>query len=156
MRAFRRSVALVVLLALAVTAVTPTGGSVLMVLLGFSLSAATLCPLLVLGLWWRRLTWPGVMAGFLAGGGITLTLVGVELAGVRLPAAGYPAILAVPVSFATMVVVSCCTPGRIPAGVDRMLARMHLPEEIAGPPVGRLSPSEDRSPFHRSPHGDGY
>ncbi|MEU6997610.1 cation acetate symporter [Nonomuraea sp. NPDC046570] len=146
-RAFRRSVAGVVVVALALTSLTSPGSSVLMVLLGFSLSAATLCPLLVLGIWWRRLTGPGVVAGFLAGGGLTAVFVGADLLGaVRWQVTEYPAVFAVPLAFAVMVVVSLCTPGRIPAEVEGLMARMHLPEKVAGPPADRSSSQGDRSP----------
>ena len=36
--------------------------------LAFAVAAATFCPLLVLGIWWRGLTAPGALAGLVAGG----------------------------------------------------------------------------------------
>ncbi|MEV0615997.1 cation acetate symporter [Nonomuraea sp. NPDC050404] len=145
-RSFRVAVLLVLLAALALTAATAPGVSVALVLLGFSLSAATFCPMLVLGIWWRRLTDVGVAAGFALGGGVTAALVGCEQAGVNMGAlTSCPAPVAVPVSFAAMVVTSLVTPGRLPRGVGRMLIRMHVPEHLAGPPPCRSSPHDDRS-----------
>lgn len=40
--------------------------------LAFAVSASSFCPLLVLGIWWRRLTPPGAAAGMLVGGGSAL------------------------------------------------------------------------------------
>ena len=39
--------------------------------LAFAMAAATFCPLLVLGIWWRGLTDVGALAGLLVGGALT-------------------------------------------------------------------------------------
>ncbi|NJP98849.1 cation acetate symporter [Nonomuraea sp. FMUSA5-5] len=144
-RSFRTAVAAVMLAALALTALSSPGVSVALVLLGFSLSAATFCPMLVLGIWWPRLTDVGVAAGFVTGGGVTAALVVAEQAGVKMGAlTSCPAPVAVPLSFAAMVVTSLVTPGRVPQVVGRMMARMHLPEHLAGPPAYRSSRDDDR------------
>ncbi|GAA4944765.1 cation/acetate symporter [Nonomuraea thailandensis] len=144
-RSFRAAVLVVMLAGLALTAVTGPGVSMALVLLGFCLSAATFCPMLVLGIWWRRLTDAGVAAGFLAGGGVTAALVLAEQAGVKMGAlTSCPAPVAVPVSFAAMVVISLVTPGRVPRVAGRMLARMHVPEHLAGPLTYRSSHGDDR------------
>jgi cation/acetate symporter len=57
----------------------------------------------------------------------------------------YPAPFAVPLSFAVMVVISLLTPGRVPLEVDRMMAMMHLPDDLASPSEDRSSPVDDRS-----------
>ncbi|MEV0384476.1 cation acetate symporter [Nonomuraea sp. NPDC050643] len=145
-RSFRVAMAAVLLVALALTAATGPRASVALMLLGFSLSAATFCPMLVLGIWWRRLTDAGVAAGFALGGGVTATLVVSEQAGVNMGVlTSYPAPVAVPVAFAAMVVISLVTPGRIPRGVGPMMARMHLPEHLASPGTYRSSFPDDRS-----------
>lgn len=144
--AFRVSVGAVVLAALALTATTSPGSSVVLVLVGFSLSAATFCPLLVLGIWWRRLTDVGVLAGIAVGAGLTLAAVWADLAGLNLGlAADYPAAFVVPLAFAVMVAISLVTPGRVAPDVDRMMARMHLPEEVSGPAFDRSSTRVGRS-----------
>ncbi|WP_245669180.1 sodium/solute symporter [Nocardia speluncae] len=117
--------------------------------LAFSLAASTLCPLLVLGIWWRGLTAAGAVAGLVAGGVVAggATVVSVfggisaELAG-GWPAAilGYPAAVAVPLSFGTMVLVSRFTAK--PAELGRIFVRMHAPE--------RLGMGADREPGTRS------
>ncbi|MEU4698296.1 sodium:solute symporter family transporter [Nonomuraea dietziae] len=143
---FRIAVAATAGAALTLTSLTTAGSSVLLVLLGFSLSAATFCPLLLLGIWWRRLTSAGVAAGFAVGGGLTVALVAGDLVGVKVGVVSqYPAPFAVPLSFAVMVVVSLLTPGRVPLEVDRMMAMMHLPDDLASPSEDRSSPVDDRS-----------
>ncbi len=113
----------------------------------FAVAASTLCPLLVLGIWWRGLTAAGAVCGLLAGGLLSGGAAGLTLAGgidERLlggwPAmlAGYPAAISVPVAFVTMVVVSGLTRSSVPADTARIFARMHLPE--------RLGMSVERTP----------
>ncbi|MEW1861642.1 cation acetate symporter [Streptomyces sp. NPDC088194] len=118
--------------------------------LAFAVAASSFCPLLVLGIWWRGLTDRGALAGLVAGGG--LAAVAVVVTSVRGPGHGWgaalleePAAWTVPVAFAVMVVGSLLTRGRLsPAAVDRVMLRMHLPEEVTGPeppPVGSPSPA---------------
>ncbi|WNM33456.1 cation acetate symporter [Streptomyces sp. Li-HN-5-11] len=103
--------------------------------LAFAVSASSFCPLLVLGIWWRRLTPPGAAAGMLVGGGSALVAVAVTMAG--LPGSGplrtllaWPALWSVPLGFLTMTLVSVATPGRVPPGTAAVLARFHLPEQL--------------------------
>lgn len=103
--------------------------------LAFAVSASSFCPLLVLGIWWRRLTPPGAAAGMLIGGGSALVAVAATMAG--FPGSGavrallaWPALWSVPLGFLTMVLVSLATPGKVPAGTAAILARFHLPEEL--------------------------
>ncbi|GAA2769622.1 cation acetate symporter [Streptomyces showdoensis] len=110
--------------------------------LAFAVSASSFCPLLVLGIWWRRLTPPGAAAGLLLGGGSALAAVMATRAG--LPPAGWPhtlmawpAVWSVPLGFLSMVLVSLATPRRVPAGTPAILARLHLPEELSGRPEPR-------------------
>lgn len=103
--------------------------------LAFAVSASSFCPLLVLGIWWRRLTPPGAVAGMVVGGGSAFLAVAATMAG--LPVTGglhallaWPALWSVPLGFLTMILVSLATPGRVPAGTAAILARFHLPEEL--------------------------
>ncbi|CAL9630436.1 cation acetate symporter [Streptomyces sp. Tu 3180] len=103
--------------------------------LAFAVSASSFCPLLVLGIWWRRLTPPGAAAGMLVGGGSAFLAVAATMAGY--PGEGpwhallaWPALWSVPLGFLTMVLVSLATPGRVPPGTAGVLARFHLPEEL--------------------------
>ncbi|MDV9189602.1 cation acetate symporter [Streptomyces sp. SR27] len=105
--------------------------------LAFAVSASSFCPLLVLGIWWRRLTPPGAMAGLLLGGGSALAAVMATRAGLAPEGwphtlMAWPAVWSVPLGFLTMVLVSLATPRRIPPGTPALLARLHLPEEITG------------------------
>ncbi|MFD9411857.1 cation acetate symporter [Streptomyces sp. NPDC059989] len=109
--------------------------------LAFAVSASSFCPLLVLGIWWRGLTPPGAVAGLVTGGGAALSAVLATRAGLA-PAGwvhtllAWPAAWSVPLGFLTMVLVSLGTRSRIPAGTAATLARLHLPENVAGDRVG--------------------
>ena len=105
----------------------------------FAVAASTLCPLLVLGIWWRGLTPAGAIAGLAVGAATTavatlLTVTGGidgdTLAGWPAAVAGYPAAVTVPLAFLTMVLVSTLTRGVPPEEVSRAFARMHLPERL--------------------------
>ncbi|KGI69431.1 cation acetate symporter [Mycolicibacterium rufum] len=107
--------------------------------LAFAVAASTLCPLLVLGIWWRGLTAVGAACGLAIGGllsGVAVTVAvvgGVDDAvagGWPAVLIGYPAAISVPVAFATMIVVSRLTRATVPADVAQTFARMHLPENL--------------------------
>jgi Na+(H+)/acetate symporter ActP len=107
--------------------------------LAFAVAASTLCPLLVLGIWWRGLTATGAACGLIVGGvaaGTATTLAitgGLEpdlLGGWPAVVVGYPAAVTVPLAFLVMVVASRLTSSSRPAGVARIFAQMHVPERI--------------------------
>ncbi|MEV3922689.1 cation acetate symporter [Actinomadura coerulea] len=103
--------------------------------LAFAVAASTFCPLLVLGVWWRRLTVPGALAGLVLGGALAGTAVVVTIAAGPPPGLlgallAQPAAWTVPIAFTVMVLVSLCTPGRVPRGVARMMVRLHTPESL--------------------------
>ena len=135
-RAFQAAavVAVVVPLVLAVSA--EGVGVARAVGLAFAVAASTFCPLLVLGIWWRRLTDAGAIAGMLVGGSLSgaavvLTLVGDPRPGWIGALLAQPAAWTVPLAFATMVVVSLLTPSRLPVHVSRTMVRLHTPEAVA-------------------------
>jgi len=104
--------------------------------LAFAVAASTFCPLLVLGLWWRRLTVPAALAGLITGGSLATAAVLVSIVGGREVGwwgalLGQPAAWAVPLTFLVMVGVSRVTPGRVPRDVNRIMLRLHVPEELA-------------------------
>ncbi|MCV7224463.1 cation acetate symporter [Mycolicibacterium komossense] len=112
----------------------------------FAVAASTLCPLLVLGIWWRRLTSVGAICGLAVGGvlsGTATTLAvtgGIDdglLGGWPAALIGYPAAVTVPLAFLTMVVASRLTGSTAPPDVARIFARMHVPERL-GMGVERL------------------
>lgn len=107
--------------------------------LAFAVAASTLCPLLVLGIWWRGLTAAGAACGLIVGGvasgaAVTLAIAGAvddrALGGWAAVMVGYPAAVTVPIAFATMVAVSRLTRGSAPPDVARIFARMHVPERL--------------------------
>ncbi|MFD8145531.1 cation acetate symporter [Streptomyces sp. NPDC059708] len=134
---FRLAVAVAMAVPLAVGSVTAQVPVADAVGLAFAVSASSFCPLLVLGIWWRGLTPPGAVAGLLTGGGAALGAV-VATRGGLVPQGwahallAWPAVWSVPLGFLTMVLVSLATRSRVPAGTAAALARLHLPEDVAG------------------------
>ncbi|GEE01349.1 cation acetate symporter [Gordonia spumicola] len=100
----------------------------------FAVSAATFCPLLLLGIWWRGLTATGAVTGLVVGGitSITsVTLVAVDvLDGWPGVIADYPAAVTVPLTFAVMIGVSRMTRATVPPRVAGIFAAMHVPERL--------------------------
>lgn len=105
--------------------------------LAFAVAASTLCPLLVLGIWWRGLTVVGaacglVVGGCVCGGAVLVAITGgvddAVLGGWPAVMVGYPAAVSVPIAFLTMIVVSLFT--RPTPGVAQIFARMHVPERL--------------------------
>jgi cation/acetate symporter len=99
----------------------------------FAIAASTFCPMLVLGIWWRRLTRIGCLAGLLVGGvgsaaAITATMLGAGQSGWPAVLLGLPAIWTVPLSFLTMIVGSLLTPGALPDDIEGKMLVLHLPE----------------------------
>ncbi|MEU2373670.1 cation acetate symporter [Streptomyces misionensis] len=151
-RGFRRAAAPAVLVPCAIALLLSGNGMSVAHEVGliFSVAASTFCPLLVLGIWWRRLTAAGAVAGMLVGGGLsaaalTLTLLGVGGPGWVGALLAEPAAWSVPAAFLTMVGVSLLTPGRVPATASVLLARLHLPEALAAGPADHSATAGDRS-----------
>ena len=104
--------------------------------LAFAIAASTFCPLLVLGIWWRRLSTAGAAAGLVVGG--TLASVAVLLTIFNQVHGGWagalftqPAAWTLPITFLVMAVVSLATPKRIPRGTARTMVRLHAPEALS-------------------------
>ncbi len=105
---------------------------------GFTVAASTFCPLLVLGIWWSRLTAAGAIAGVAAGllasaGAIAATLFGPPFEGWVAILVAQPAPWSVPLAFGTMVAVSLL--GRPPAWAAAAMLRLHLRERRALTPT---------------------
>jgi cation/acetate symporter len=103
--------------------------------LAFAVAASTFCPLLVLGVWWRRLSTTGAAAGLATGGLLAMSAVLVTVVGgVQHGWAGallaQPAAWTMPIAILVAVVVSLKTPGRIPKGTARTMVRLHAPEAL--------------------------
>lgn len=103
--------------------------------MSFALAASTFCPILLLGVWWRKLTWVGAAAGMIVGGGMVLAALVINtisrLTGDWAPSVfGQPALITVPVAFLTVIIVSKATPAKIPADVAQVRLRMHAPDNL--------------------------
>lgn len=133
--AFRVAAAIAVAVPLALALVADDVSVATVVGLAFAMAAATFCPLLVLGIWWRGLTAAGALSGLLVGGGLTGFAVVDRLlvdreTGWLAALIAQPAAWAVPASFLTMVLVSRITRDRLPAHVGRFMVRLHTPEAV--------------------------
>ncbi|HEX2175584.1 MAG TPA: cation acetate symporter [Nocardioidaceae bacterium] len=103
--------------------------------LAFAVAASTFCPLLVLGIWWWRLTDAGAISGLLvggalSGGAVVLTVLGMATEGWTGALLGQPGAWTVPIAFAVMIGVSLATPRRVAPNVARTMVRLHMPEQI--------------------------
>jgi cation/acetate symporter len=133
--AFRVSAAIGVAVPLAMALVANDVSVATVVGLAFAMAAATFCPLLVLGIWWRGLTPAGAVAGLLAGGlgasaGVAWTLYDGAPHGWRDVLLGQPAAWSVPLAFVSMVGVSLLTRDTAPGHAARFMVRLHTPEVV--------------------------
>jgi Na+(H+)/acetate symporter ActP len=115
----------------------------------FAVAASTFCPLLVLGIWWPRLTAPGAVVGMVVGLIASAGVIGVDLVlgsppGLGAILLGQPALWSVPLAFATMVLVSLR--GRPPAWATTAMLRLHLDESAPdlSPRLAGHRPGRDR------------
>ncbi len=141
LRAFKLAAVAVGLVSMGLGLLVETFDIATMVGWAFAIGAASYFPLLLLGAWWRGLTAPGAAAGMLLGG---LASLGAIVASMLLdkkvltwdlpPLARalmeQPALWGVPLSLATMVLVSRATARRVPPDVDAKMLRLHAPEEL--------------------------
>ncbi|WP_120519680.1 cation acetate symporter [Arthrobacter celericrescens] len=130
-RGFRIGALLAAVVPMAFALVTDSLGLAGSVGLVFAFTASTICPVLLLGIWWRGLSDAGAIAGMLTGavlcGGAMVA--GTLLGGATAPGwLAQPAAWTVPAAFAVMVLVSLATKERIPGSVARVMTRLHVPE----------------------------
>lgn len=135
LRAFRLATLVAVIVPVLLALAGESLGVANMVGLAFAVAASSFCPLLLLGIWWPRLTATGAMAGLAAGGGLaTLAVLVTILVGTGEGWGGallaQPAAWSMPLAFLVMVVVSLLTPREIPTGVRRIMVRLHTPESL--------------------------
>ncbi len=104
------------------------------VLIGWSTSiaASSICPLLVLGIWWPRLTRRGALAAAVGGGGssttaVVATMLGVVDSGWPLAVLGTPAVWSVPLAFALGIGVSLRDTETVD-DIGHKFALMHVPD----------------------------
>ncbi|WP_018135488.1 cation acetate symporter [Acaricomes phytoseiuli] len=117
----------------------------------FAFTASTLCPLLLLGIWWRGLTDIGAIFGMAAGAGLCAMAFTLRPWGALLPSplpdlVEQPALLTVPFAFGTMIVVSWLSRHRVSPQTSAIMARLHTPEglhrsdQASAEPVSRSRP----------------
>lgn len=98
----------------------------------FAFTASTICPLLLLGIWWRGLTDVGAVAGMLTGGVLcgTAMMVGAQTAtgSPWRDLLTQPAAWTVPAAFLVTIVVSKATRHRRSSTLSRFMTRLHVPE----------------------------
>ncbi|MBR7743393.1 cation acetate symporter [Phycicoccus sp. BSK3Z-2] len=133
---FRYAAVLAVLLPYVLSRAIEPLGLATTVGLAFAVAAATFAPLIILGVWWRRLSTVGALAGVVVGAVTTTVALGTTM--VRGDLGGWtgallanPALWAVPLATATAVLVSLATPHRVPVSTARVLVRLHSPERVA-------------------------
>ena len=94
-----------------------------MVGLAFSIAASTFFPLLLMGIWWRKMTEQGAYWGLLIGGAISAVIVIGRLAGIW--EVEQPAIISVPAAFLAIYVVSKLTADRNDGMWEKLEASFH-------------------------------
>ncbi|UOQ87785.1 cation acetate symporter [Agromyces endophyticus] len=132
-RGFRIAAIVSTAVPLAVALATESSGLAGSVGLVFAFTASTLCPMLILGIWWRGLTARGAIAGMLTGAVLSAAAI---LAGGPLgdavpalrPFLEQPAAWTVPLAVVVTVFASRGDRRGIPRGVDAYLTRLHVPE----------------------------
>ena len=72
-----------------------------------------------------------VVGGTLAAAAVVITIFAGPIPGWTGALLGQPAAWTIPLSFATAVIVSLATPGRIPRHTARTMVRLHTPEDLA-------------------------
>ncbi|MDJ0317785.1 MULTISPECIES: sodium/solute symporter [Arthrobacter] len=115
----------------------------------FAFTASTICPLLLLGIWWRGLTDVGAVAGMLTGAVLcgTAIIVGSQLA----PDSPWrdvltqPAAWSVPAAFLVTILVSKATPKRRSATLSRFMSKLHVPERPLALEDPRTPPSQPKA-----------
>ncbi|MFM6974616.1 MAG: cation acetate symporter [Agromyces sp.] len=123
-RGFRAAAIVSTAVPLAVTFVLTPGNLAGSVGLVFAFTAATIAPVLLLSVWWRGLTAKAAIASMSAGG--LVTLIAVLLPGIDW--LRQPAIIAVPLAFATALLGSRLDRAHRPKSTERTLARLHSPD----------------------------
>ena len=134
-RDFRWATVIAAVIPLVLALTLPQTDISLSVGLSFALAASTFCPVLVIGIWWRRLTWVGAAAGMIIGGGLVLVALVLNIisryTGSWAPwPVIQPALITVPVAFAAVFLGSLATQSRVPDDVSRILLRLHAPDPL--------------------------
>ena len=107
------------------------------VLIGWSTSiaASSIAPLLILGIWWKRLTRNGALAAIVIGGGastaaVLTTMLGLVDSGWPLAILGTPAVWSMPLAFAVGIAVSLRDHEAV-NDLGYKFALMHVPDRFS-------------------------
>jgi Na+(H+)/acetate symporter ActP len=115
----------------------------------FAVAASTFCPLLLLGIWWTRLTARGAAIGMLAGALTGSAAIAAFLVTRPSPSSvvgallSEPAIISVPIAFAAMIGLSLAK--RTSQAVDPVMLALHAPDGLAVTELAR--DGKDRPEF---------
>jgi Na+(H+)/acetate symporter ActP len=134
-RDFRWATVIAAVIPLLLALTLPQSDISLSVGLSFALAASTFCPVLVIGIWWRKLTWVGAAAGMIIGGGLVLVALVLNIISKYTGAWApwpviQPALITVPIAFAAVFLGSLATQSRVPDDVSRILLRLHAPDPL--------------------------
>jgi len=136
--AFRVAAPLATVVPLLLAFITRRADISVLVSWAFALAASTFCPMLLLGIWWPRLTAAGAAAGIVVGGATTSTFIALAVATSTNAEASsllvQPAAVSVPTAFATMIAVSRLRPRSIPA-TEALMVALHAPEGLGLEPT---------------------
>lgn len=128
---FRRGALIAAVLPGVVSLATTTTGLASVIGSIFALTASTIAPVLLAGIWWRRASGAGAIAAMLTGAAVwaactiaTAAGAGSVLGGL----VGQPALLSVPAAVVALVLGSIAVPERDGGRLDTVLARLHSPE----------------------------
>ena len=128
--------------------------------MSFALAASTFSPFLVLGIWWRKLSWPGAMAGMIVGGGLVLSVLVVDIvsgytAGRAPWFMAQPALITVPAAFVTTYLVSKVTKCGVPEDLNAVMLRLHAPDPLGfmrDRAVARFGQTEEKTQLSKGKH----
>lgn len=159
-RSFRVATVLVAILPAALAVWARPESLAVSVGMAFALAASTFAPVLLLGIWWRKLTWTGALAGMCVGGGLVLAalVVNLVLGWTGETAPWYtlqPALITVSAAFATTIGVSLATRRRIPSDVNQVMLRLHAPDRLGflrDDAVARFGQAEHRVRMAKGRH----
>ncbi|GAB3508445.1 cation acetate symporter [Amycolatopsis cihanbeyliensis] len=159
-RDFRVATALVALVPMLLAVLLRTEDLSLSIGMSFALAASTFCPLLVLGIWWRRLTWVGATAGMAVGGFLVLTALVSNIVsrytGEWAPwFVEQPALITVPAAFLSTIVISLGTRDRTPDDLNAVMLRLHAPDPLGfmrDRAVARFGRAEEKARMGRGRH----
>ncbi|MGO3153176.1 MAG: sodium/solute symporter [Galactobacter sp.] len=127
---FRRGALLAALVPGAISMATSTTGLASVIGSIFALTASTIAPVLLAGIWWRRASGAGAIAAMVTGASVWLACLVASFAGAGAALGGLvgqPGLLSVPAAVLALIVFSLARPDLDTGRLDEVLARLHAP-----------------------------